>query len=238
MIRPEQLTFFWQLQSQAQQTPPAVNDSGGTIGWLLGVVLAGGVIYMVARPLTLRAASRQSSAHSQPQQRLATAATQARLEGLQDSANAEQQSLTDLDFDRELGIMAEQDYEQLKVRSNDQLDILNKEIARLQQRLISTSIYANSPAKPLTAVKAKDKKPDGNQQVSNGRNGDVDHLQPKPKLAVKDKLKCGECGTPFKPGDRFCSKCSAPLPLLCLNCGREISEDDRFCAGCGAAVNV
>lgn len=58
------------------------------------------------------------------------------------------------------------------------------------------------------------------------------------KTLVKEKLKCGECGSVYKAGQRFCAKCNAPLPILCTKCGKEASEDDRFCSKCGAAVNT
>jgi hypothetical protein len=165
---------------------------------------------------------------------------QNQLEGLQESALAERRVLEDLDFDRELGIIEEKDYTELKQRSEVRLEGLREEIDQLRGKISGQPVTLPKPSRlpgrnRTTVTIAQNQKAQGNTATKT-RTGDTGKFAI--KSAVKEKLKCGECGTPFKPGDRFCRQCSAPLPLLCLNCGREVTEDDRFCAGCGSAVNT
>ncbi len=210
------MQFLATVITQAQ--PPAANqfDPGNLLGWLAGCMLAALVVTLIVRPLLLteRGARRLLLPHT-PQQ--------VRLEGLHESAEAEQKALEELDFDRELGIIEEQDYTELKQRSSHKLNTLNTQIGILQRSLaVQTS--------PLPVANAPVTKPRPAKTVDIEKT----HL----KSAIKEKLKCSECGTAFKPGDRFCRQCQAPLPVLCLNCGQEVTPDDRFCARCGAAVNT
>jgi predicted nucleic acid-binding Zn ribbon protein len=165
---------------------------------------------------------------------------QNQLEGLQESALAERRVLEDLDFDRELGIIEEKDYTELKQRSEVRLEGLREEIDLLRGKISGQPVTFPKPSRlpgrnRATVTVAQNQKTQGNTATKT-RTGDTGKFAI--KSAVKEKLKCGECGTPFKPGDRFCRQCSAPLPLLCLNCGKEVTEDDRFCANCGSAVNT
>ncbi len=214
-------------------TSPANNDSATLFGWLIGLVLAVVVVTLVAQPLRADAKKRKPAfevfRHEQSQ-----------LEGLQESALAERRTLEDLDFDRELGIIEEKDYTELKQRSEIRLEGLQEQIELLRGKI------AGQPATPLAKANraasrnrggtAVVEKTQGGGTATKSKTGDTGKFAF--KAAIKEKLKCGECGTPFRPGDRFCRQCSAPLPLLCLNCGKEVTEDDRFCAGCGSAVNT
>jgi hypothetical protein len=56
-----------------------------------------------------------------------------------------------------------------------------------------------------------------------------------PEAAV---LRCPDCGTPYKAGDRFCSGCGRSLTLTCGQCGSSVTANDRFCGKCGAPVAV
>lgn len=192
---------------------------------MLGFGLALVAIVLVAKPLV-----QVEAGAKRRRQDPALNPGQIQLEGLQESASAEQQSLQDLDFDRELGIIEETDYNMLKERSNQKLAELDEQIAALQRQLNGRTLE-KAPVKVVEKLAASPVSRNGKT-----RTGDTDKIHL--KAVVKEKLKCGECGAAFKPGDRFCRQCSAPLPVLCLNCGHEISEDDRFCAKCGAAVNT
>jgi hypothetical protein len=205
--------------------PVTTNDGGAVVGWILGFGLALVAVVLITKPLVQVEAGTKRR-HQDP----ALNPGQIQLEGLQESASAEQQALQDLDFDRELGIIEETDYNTLKERSSQKLAELDEQIATLQRQLTGRTLEK----RPVKVVE----KPAVSQvtQNSKAKTGDTDKIHI--RAIVKEKLKCGECGAAFKPGDRFCRQCSAPLPVLCLNCGHEISEDDRFCAKCGAAVNT
>lgn len=213
-------------------TPPVTNDSANLFGWLIGLVIAVVVVGLVSQPLRGDTKKRKPAFEVFRQE-------QSQLEGLQESALAERRALEDLDFDRELGIIEDKDYTELKQRSEIRLEGLREEIEQLRGRIagqpaaLPKTAQASGRSRSGTAVAEK---PQGSATATKSKTGDTGKFAF--KAVIKEKLKCGECGTPFRPGDRFCRQCSAPLPLLCLNCGKEVTEDDRFCAGCGSAVNT
>ncbi len=222
-----------QASEQANNPTTSTNDSGAALGWLLGFGIATLTVVMVVRPLVLSEVGlkRRKAGSLSP--------LDSQLESLQDSAAAEHQSLQDLDFDREIGIIEEKDYTELYERTEQKLTELNTRIAGLQHRRnghsVTTLKASGSPGKAPTLVSAK---PTSGSATRPGKLTPTESERLRVKPTVKEKLKCDECGTSFNPGDRFCRQCSAPLPIICLNCGKEVTQDDRFCAKCGAAVNT
>lgn len=224
------------LQSPGQQVTPAAagNDNAALFGWLAGLALAVIVVTLVARPL-----QREAKRLKQPPENQQLEKTH--LEGLQESALAESRTLQDLEFDWELGIIEEHDYTEFKQRSEGRLEALQAEIEVLQNKLTGQNTPPPEKVNRVlnrhraAAATPSEVQPAGATATRN-KTGETGKFYF--KAALKEKLKCSECATPFKPGDRFCRQCSAPLPLLCLNCGKEVTEDDRFCAGCGSAVNT
>ncbi len=56
------------------------------------------------------------------------------------------------------------------------------------------------------------------------------------KIANSD---CEECGALLEPGQRFCSKCGAPVNSdACPSCGKKVRADDLFCSSCGNRLEV
>ncbi|HEX2909419.1 MAG TPA: zinc-ribbon domain-containing protein [Chloroflexia bacterium] len=232
-------------QTQAQTTPAASgNDSATMIGWLLSIVMAVLVLAAVARPLlvTDRGTLRRKDTYRQNPD-------QTYLESLQESALAERQALRELEFDLELGSIEDKDYTELKQRSLLRLHRLETEIEGLQHKLGNNRQLADlKSGKSNSQVAVASEVPSQKEPVlaaekpangaASGRSARSKTGEFHVKAIIREKMKCGECGTPFKAGDRFCSQCSAPLPILCLHCGKEVTEDDRFCSGCGAAVNT
>lgn len=202
------------------------------MGWILGFGLAAAVVFFVARPLAATELKKRRESG------LAQNPLQVRLEGLQEQAAAERQSLEELELDREMGSMEEQDYLTLKERSTQRLETLNEEIMALQRSFNGRVAPAPETFKAALATKEGHATATRAEFTSSGKTKTVESEKLHLKSAIKDKLKCEECATPFRPGDRFCRQCRAPLPILCLNCGKEITEDDRFCSKCGAAVNT
>lgn len=213
-------TFNLAIQLQQASQAAQNNDSGSLVGWMLAFLMAITIMTVVARPLLFpEAVGRKGLAEK----------NRLKLESLQDKATAESQSLQDLEFDREMGAIEEKDYLFFKEKSAERLAGLNEEIQLIQRDLVPSE-------KPLNL--------NLNGNGAKAKNGQAAQLAKKitgefsVKSVIKEKLKCGECGTSFKPGSRFCSQCSAPLPLFCLTCGKEITENDRFCSKCGSAVNT
>src|SRR5207244_129401 len=48
---------------------------------------------------------------------------------------------------------------------------------------------------------------------------------------------CPACGTPRRPGARFCAECGARLDTGCPSCGAAVSPDQKFCAECGTRLS-
>jgi uncharacterized OB-fold protein len=63
----------------------------------------------------------------------------------------------------------------------------------------------------------------------------------------EDGLACPDCGHAYRPGDRFCVRCGAELPLpegavaggrVCPSCGAVVRGDELFCSRCGHRLAV
>lgn len=51
-------------------------------------------------------------------------------------------------------------------------------------------------------------------------------------------LSCGYCGSPLRPGARFCPSCGQPATTHCSSCGRPVRRAARFCPACGKAIAI
>jgi len=49
-------------------------------------------------------------------------------------------------------------------------------------------------------------------------------------------VNCTSCGTPNRPGRKFCASCGSPLAAGCPSCGAPYEADERFCGECGTAL--
>ncbi|MEI7555601.1 zinc ribbon domain-containing protein [Candidatus Chlorohelix sp.] len=149
---------------------------------------------------------------------------QIELETLRERAGAERLSIEELEFDRELGIIETQDYEILKERSRSRLKTLEGAVSEREEELVEGERELKRKARSAQTTDLSTKRQIAEKTVTDTRS----------KPPVKESLNCTECNTPFKPGDKFCAKCKAPLPIICLNCGGEIKDEEaRFCARCG-----
>ncbi|MEW5804966.1 MAG: zinc ribbon domain-containing protein [bacterium] len=58
-----------------------------------------------------------------------------------------------------------------------------------------------------------------------------------------DAIMCSKCGSPNRPGDKFCSSCGSAIVTnvisegkSCPTCGASLKEDAKFCVKCGGKV--
>jgi predicted nucleic acid-binding Zn ribbon protein len=137
--------------------------------------------------------------------------------------------LEELDFDQELGNLLEADYSNLKQTSQSRLANIEQQIKQQEDMLTSLN-----QEQPVRTAKSKATAVPSASAAKSGRGAVETEGRLKP--AIKEAMKCSECAAPFRSGDRFCSKCSAPLPHFCLSCGADLKQDERFCAKCGTAV--
>lgn len=56
------------------------------------------------------------------------------------------------------------------------------------------------------------------------------------RRARKAGPQCPGCGTPHEPGDRFCRSCGQLLALCCPSCGEPHGPEARFCVVCGTRL--
>src|SRR6187402_1043940 len=49
-------------------------------------------------------------------------------------------------------------------------------------------------------------------------------------------MRCPSCGAESKAGNRFCSRCGAPLALTCAACGSLNEPTASFCGQCGVGL--
>ncbi len=235
-------TNFVNLVNQAQTTPPAPSGENASLaGWAIGFIIAAGVLALVARPLLLaeNVPAKKKVAQDLVQE-------QARLEALYERVAVERKSLEELEFDQELGNLSETDYTSLKQKTENSLTALTDQLKAHEATLseVERKLPAAKPAikatpkpKTVTAPDAPRKSVAAVTTNPPTRTNRQAELESRLKPAVREVMKCDECATAFKPGDKFCSKCGAPLPHICLNCGTVLKNDMRFCAKCGAAVN-
>lgn len=62
----------------------------------------------------------------------------------------------------------------------------------------------------------------------------------------ENELACPDCGHAYQPGDRFCVRCGAELPLpraaadgpICPSCAAVVRPDELFCSRCGHRLAV
>jgi hypothetical protein len=160
---------------------------------------------------------------------------QVELETLQDKIAAEKMSLEELEFDKELGIIDPNDYGLLKERTANRLKVLESAVFEREEEISE----AEKERRERVAARRKTQQSAQTTQVLEPEEAETTTrpTEVKRKSAVREALHCSECGTGFKPGDKFCSQCKAPLPLICLNCGAEIVEEDaKFCSRCGTTI--
>lgn len=62
-------------------------------------------------------------------------------------------------------------------------------------------------------------------------------ITPRPPVAPRLLPACPNCGTPTRPGNKYCVKCAYPVQqLLCPSCGQQTAVPDRYCTKCGATI--
>lgn len=49
-------------------------------------------------------------------------------------------------------------------------------------------------------------------------------------------MTCPSCGSPCRPGIKFCEECGTRLEAACPSCGTPVSPDKKFCGACGTRL--
>lgn len=217
--------LFFDITLQADQPTNSSTNGLSLLGWLAGFLVAAGVVTVVAWPLlNVKTWVRRKQAGPD----------QLELDALYNRMETEELALDELEFDHEAGALAESDYAELKTSSQNVLAELGQSIEGREQALGSEY---QSPRAARPAIKSGSQNSNVSVVTRKANSTVVTGNEPSHRHnGVKQTLHCSECGTVFKPGDRFCAHCGAPLPVVCRDCGAELSPDDRFCEKCGATI--
>lgn len=211
-------------------TQPVANNqpNNNIIGWVLGFIIAAAVVTAVVWPLL--------NLKSFTQRNRSAKELELELDTLHDRLETEQLALSELEFDHDTGSLAEIDYAKLKMQSQSVIQSLEQEIKVLkQERDIQEEVPAENLVMATTAATAVPSVATTTSTNNLRRNG-TGSLGEKRNVS-KRIMVCSECKEPFKPEEKFCAKCGAPVTITCENCGAELSEDDRFCAKCGVTIH-
>ncbi len=120
-------------------------------------------------------------------------------------------ALTDLDFDRSVGKLNEDDYAALRSQ-------LMAQAVDLRRRLDQA---ANVESQVEALVQARRK-----ATTSRGSRGLVGAMN----------VYCTACGAALKLDDHFCARCGQPVAANCPQCGAVVAAGDAFCVRCGTAL--
>lgn len=185
----------------AQNSSQSNNEAGTFVAWIIAFVLAAIVLAFIIRPLLVAEPVSQK-----PKSRVPNASN-TELESFQEQLVVEKTSLEELEYDYEFKALAAEDYNDLKQQLTTRIAALEVDIQE-REALISEQnrerqrrVAARREARQVKATT----KPDTSTAEVTTPN------EIRAKTAVKQDLKCSECGTPAKPNDRFCSQCGAPL---------------------------
>ncbi len=175
---------------------------------ILAIVIAVAALLIVAYPILVRGQTI----------RPATSPAQEGLAELLARRDAVFQALRDLNFDRQVGKIAEEDFVIFEANLKETAAAVLQEIDR----------WEAMADQALGAVIER--------QVAARRQA----LQ-------QGERACPACGHAARPEDKFCAACGAALPApepkpapasdrACPQCGRPCQPTDRFCGSCGAAL--
>jgi hypothetical protein len=191
---------------------------------LLGVLLAAAALAVLAYPI-LRGSPAPVGAGASIGAQVGLQPNEEQLDELLARREAALQALRELNFDRQVGKISDQDF---------------------------GAFESNLKLAAAGAFRALDEwEDDADRRLGPALSRDyVIRLE-----SLKQGVSCAACGRRSGADDRFCAGCGAPIPApsalapaasvaVCAACGRGAEPGDRFCAGCGrplppqALVNV
>jgi rRNA maturation endonuclease Nob1 len=118
-------------------------------------------------------------------------------------------ALQDLEFDRQLGVISEDDYETSRAQ------LLTTAAHSLEAT--TTQQAMDLDAKIEAAVRTRRQQTDQSTAKS---------------------LACYQCGEEMAAEDKFCTVCGSRATPVCPGCGRQSNPGDKYCAACGANVVI
>ncbi len=175
---------------------------------ILAIVIVIAALLIVAYPILAK--TREVPAETSP--------AQEELAELMARRDAVFQALRDLNFDRQVGKIAEEDF------------------------VIFEANLKETAAEALRAIDQWEAAADQSLDAA------IERLIAERRQAVlRGERTCPTCGQAARPEDKFCAACGTALPSpeakpaatagrACPHCGRPCLPTDRFCGACGAAL--
>ncbi len=131
-------------------------------------------------------------------------------------------ALADLDFDRSIGKLNDDDYQVVRSQLMAQaVDVLKQ----IDTASTSAASEASIESDVEALVRARRKEAPARQ--SGGRQG---------ALVGSINVYCTGCGSALKPDDDFCGKCGRPVANRCPHCDAAVGAGDAFCIRCGTRL--
>lgn len=173
---------------------------------ILAIVISVAALLIVAYPILVSGRTTQPAS--------ATHTAQEALAELLARRDAVFQALRDLNFDHQVGKVADDDF-----------------------AIFETNLKEDA-ANTLRALDAWE------AQANSGLDAVMERTIAARRLALTTNSRvCPSCGRSGAAADQFCAACGVALPspqppanTTCLKCGRPFDPNDRFCAGCGTTV--
>lgn len=166
------------------------------------------------------------------------------LEEYQARYDATLAAIKDLMFDHEMGKVDETDYQLLLEKAKLEAAEIRKTIDRLRQTDTATLDAELDSEIERLVLETRQAGSSAESAVVGAAGAEIERL--KRESAAGSAAGCPNCGSPYRPGDAFCSHCGNALPpapetlqspeFTCPDCGSSVQPDDAFCASCGFAL--
>ncbi|TAK32639.1 MAG: zinc ribbon domain-containing protein [Chloroflexota bacterium] len=184
---------------------------------IIAVAMAAVVFAMVGYPLLN---NRRQPAVIQPE------AYQLALEDLVVEREETYAAIKELDFDHEMGNLADADYQQLRERYRRRAAGILEELDRMQ------AVSAAHASKSRSATNRKPL-PSSEDEIEREVRRRRARRRPSPDVGTT----CPSCGGSLALEDRFCAACGTAVGRQrCPECGTDYGPDDLFCGSCGASL--
>ncbi len=172
----------------------------------VGFLLAGLTVYAAALPL-------RRAGHASGPADPATSPAEDRLAGLEAQRDALFAALADLEVDRSLGKLNDEDYQMVR-----------------NEMMAQTVTVLRGLDAPTADIESQV------EALVRARRAEMTRSAPAGKR--QDCALCPTCSEPVRLNDHFCTRCGAELNHSCPRCGAGVKSGDVFCASCGSTLLV
>lgn len=139
-------------------------------------------------------------------------------------------AVKDLEMDFESGKIAEQDYQQTRLKFFQSVALILKKI---DQFSASTEARLDGQIDELLNAAAQQPRR-GAEKID--IHTEITSVARNLPTTAESEFRCSECGHSYTPGDAFCAQCGTALRAICPACDAAVTPDDKFCPQCGESL--